>query len=70
MSIIAAHKWSPTNMAGFGWDVVVHVLAIIISIALLATSIKRTAAKGISAKVLVYINLLGLASIILFFFFR
>ena len=66
--IFIAHKFSPTNEAGFGWDIVVDVLVVIISIALLGSSLGNTASKDSSARYQVYINAAGLSGVILFLF--
>ena len=39
--IVTIHKLSPTNLAGLGFDVVVYFVALIVSIILLANSIKK-----------------------------
>ena len=51
--ILHIHRWSPTNMAGFGWDIVIYFLSAVITIVFLAKGLTKIR----SGNRLSYVNL-------------
>ena len=56
--VMIIHEISPTNLAGLGWDIVVYILSVIISIALLGRSLVGKM-DGVGRTRMVIINLVG-----------
>lgn len=66
--ILIIHKWSPTDMAGPGLDLVIYFFAIVISIVLMIRSLIKLRTDDKSTIFYLLVNAIGTLGVILVLF--
>jgi hypothetical protein len=59
------HRWSPSDMAGPGWDIVVHFLSAIGAISFLIVSVVKTKSANGLSNLNLFLNVIG-SSLVIF----
>jgi Na+/phosphate symporter len=58
------HRWSPTDMAGPGWDIVVYLLSAVGAISFLIVSVVKAKSANRLSYLNLFLNVVGLSLVI------